>query len=64
MKIQKKYKVILNWYGENHIFYTTSYSQKSALSNASRRLATKLGVLHHYCRIQFSTKSNYQITEV
>jgi hypothetical protein len=39
-----RFKVIINWHGEVHTFYTQCKSEERALYNAITRLAGKVGM--------------------
>jgi hypothetical protein len=41
---KSKYKVTINWYGENHSFYTSTRTKQNALQNAMSQLSRKLFV--------------------
>jgi len=56
------HKVVLNWYGELHTFYTNSVSDSRALHNAVTRLASKLQVSRYRIRQYFNKDvANYYI---
>jgi len=59
-----RYKVTLNWYGEIHVFYTSSKTAKTAKNNAINRLAKKLGKNRNSVSGYFSgDKDNFSIKE-
>ena len=61
---KKNYLVELNWYGEIHKLYTSSYSKQGALSNTLYQLANKTCVSSYFIKHKFNgDKDNYKVTE-
>lgn len=46
----KKYKVTINWYNENRVFYTHSSNPHQALENAISQLSKASGMNKTICR--------------
>ena len=62
--IKKKYRVNLNWYGEVHTFFTSSSTEKKALTNAISQLAKKNGYNRAFVKRFFlGDKDNFSIKE-
>ena len=63
---KKRYKVILNWYGENRRFYVTCRTKPAALNYAIRRLAKDTGVSLAIVKLKIrnSKESRYLVTEI
>ena len=63
--LYRKFKVTLNWYGENRIFYTSCSSEKGALRNAIRKLSLSTGVQFSAIQVKlFSNRNAYKIEEI
>ena len=59
-----KYLVKMNWYGEVHKIYTSSYSNYGAFENACHQLAKRVGYTKAFVKSKFSgKKDNYEIVE-
>jgi len=64
MSAKKKYLVELNWYGEVHKIYTSSYSKAGALSNSFYQLAKKVDYYRPFVIQHFlGNKDNFKVTE-
>ena len=60
-----KYKIILNWYGENHEFYTTAKNEKIAKANAMGKLAKEVGMYFLTVKAYYNqNKDNWSVTKV
>lgn len=61
----KKYKITINWYGENLKFYTSAEIERSALLNAISQLAKKLSwdIISVKRRV-LNAGNNYTIKEI
>ena len=63
--LYRKFKVTLNWYGENRVFYTSCSSEKGALRNAIRKLSLATGVQFSTTQIKlFSNGNAYKVEEI
>ena len=59
------HKVVLNWHGELHTFYTNSSNDIGALMNAQFQLAKKLHITFYKVRQHFNQGSpNYNIERI
>ena len=56
--MRKKYRVILNWQGELHEFFTYGVDEGTALGQACFRLATKLDRTPYSLRQYFFDKQS------
>ena len=63
--MKKKYKVLLNWYGEIHTIYTSSKNKTGALNNSFYQLAKRTGYSRGYIALKFlGYTDNYKVKEV
>ncbi len=64
MKTQK-YKVIVNWYGENRTFFTKTSTPHKALENAITQLSKKTKTLRPVVRRKvLNGKASWEIKEI
>ena len=53
-----KQKVILNYYGENQVFWTDTLTEKKAKYNAFNQLADKMKITSYSVRQYFASRGN------
>lgn len=60
-----KFKVVINWYGENRVFYTHAKSKPRAVENAINQLSLELKISRCSCRQKvLSGKDCFNVKEI
>lgn len=62
---KERYRVVLTWYGEDHIFFTYATSADNALKNAIYSMAKKFKMLPaRFLRYFDGNRENYSVLKV